>query len=239
MTDRISKNAALLAKAKEGEKGAEEALVRNNLALVRSIALRFLGRGQDIEDLMQIGCMGLLKAVRGYDPAYGTAFSTYAVPLISGEIKRFLRDDGLIKVSREAKRQYRQLLCQAEAYRAKHGKEPKLQELCTLCGIAYDDAVYAFSACGGVLSLEDKVGDEDGKRVEELCADTTLADFTEKIALGQAVSSLEERDRTIIFMRYYKGLTQNEVAARLGMTQVKVSRAEKRIKEELRKKLSA
>ena len=100
MTDRISENAALLAKAKEGEKGAEEALVRNNLALVRSIALRFLGRGQDIEDLVQIGCMGLLKAVRGYDPAYGTAFSTYAVPLISGEIKRFLRDDGLIKVSR-------------------------------------------------------------------------------------------------------------------------------------------
>ena len=89
MTDRISENAALLAKAKEGEKGAEEALVRNNLALVRSIALRFLGRGQDIEDLMQIGCMGLLKAVRGYDPAYGTAFSTYAVPLISGEIKVF------------------------------------------------------------------------------------------------------------------------------------------------------
>ena len=129
MTDRISENAALLAKAKEGEKGAEEALVRNNLPLVRSIALRFLGRGQDIEDLVQIGCMGLLKAVRGYDPAYGTAFSTYAVPLISGEIKRFLRDDGLIKVSREAKRQYRQLVSQAQAYRAKHGKEPKLQEL--------------------------------------------------------------------------------------------------------------
>ena len=141
MTDRISENAALLAKAKEGEKGAEEALVRNNLALVRSLALRFLGRGQELEDLVQIGCMGLLKAVRGYDPAYGTAFSTYAVPLISGEIKRFLRDDGLIKVSREAKRQYRQLMCQAEAYRAKHGKEPKLQELCALCGIAYDDAV--------------------------------------------------------------------------------------------------
>ena len=124
MTDRISENAALLAKAKEGEKGAEEALVRNNLPLVRSIALRFLGRGQDIEDLVQIGCMGLLKAVRGYDPAYGTAFSTYAVPLISGEIKRFLRDDGLIKVSREAKRQYRQLVSQAQAYRTKHGTEP-------------------------------------------------------------------------------------------------------------------
>lgn len=118
MSGRAAENALLLERVKTGDKSAEDELVRANLALVRSIAVRFLGRGQDLEDLVQIGCMGLLKAVRGYDPSYGTAFSTYAVPLISGEIKRFLRDDGLIKVSREAKRNYVILM---------HAKEMVLQ----------------------------------------------------------------------------------------------------------------
>ena len=239
MTERLSENAALLARLREGDKSAEEALVRQNLALVKSIALRFLGRGQDLEDLVQIGSLGLLKAVRGYDPAYGTAFSTYAVPLINGEIKRFLRDDGLIKVSREAKRNYRQLTVAREEYTRKYGKEPKIGDLCDMSGISYDDAVYAFSACGGVLSLEEKLGDEDGKRVEEICADNTLGDITEKLALEQAVATLDERDKAILFLRFFKGMTQSEVGARLGLTQVKVSRAEKRIKESLRRQLVA
>lgn len=118
MNGRAAENALLLERVKTGDKSAEDELVRANLALVRSIAVRFLGRGQELEDLVQIGCMGLLKAVRGYDSSYGTAFSTYAVPLISGEIKRFLRDDGLIKVSREAKRNYVILM---------HAKEMVLQ----------------------------------------------------------------------------------------------------------------
>ena len=239
MSDRAAENALLLERVKGGDKSAEEELVRSNLALVRSIAVRFMGRGQDLEDLIQIGCMGLLKAVRGYDDSYGTAFSTYAVPLISGEIKRFLRDDGLIKVSREAKRNYTVLMRAKELYCKKSGREPKLHELCEACGIAYDDAVYALEACGGTVSLQDKIGDEDGLSVEEICADNTLGDLTEKLALEQAVESLKERDKAIVFMRYYKGLTQNEVALRLGMTQVKVSRAEKRIKGELKKLLSA
>ena len=130
MSDRAAENALLLERVKSGDKSAEEDLIRSNLALVRSIAVRFMGRGQDLEDLIQIGCMGLLKAVRGYDDSYGTAFSTYAVPLISGEIKRFLRDDGLIKVSREAKRNYTVFMRAKELYCKKSGREPKLHELC-------------------------------------------------------------------------------------------------------------
>ena len=239
MNGRAAENALLLGRVKTGDKSAEDELVRANLALVRSIAVRFLGRGQELEDLVQIGCMGLLKAVRGYDSSYGTAFSTYAVPLISGEIKRFLRDDGLIKVSREAKRNYVILMHAKEMFCKQNVREPKLHELCEASGVSYDDAVYALEACGGTVSLQEKIGDEDGLSVEEICADNTLGDLTEKIALRQAVGALEKRDKTIVFMRYYKGLTQNEVADRLGMTQVKVSRAEKRIKDELRKLLSA
>ena len=233
--NKAARNARLLDLASQGDRAAEEQLIRDNMALVRSIAQRFLGRGQELEDLIQLGSIGLLKAVRGYDKSYGTAFSTYAVPLISGEIKRFLRDDGLIKVSREAKHNYSVLMRAKEVFLRTHDREPRLGELCESCGLAQDDAVYALEACGGTVSLQEKIGgDEDGLSLEDVCGDEGLGDLTEKIALQQALDSLAERDRNIIYMRYYKGLTQSEVALRLGMTQVKVSRAEKKIKEEMR-----
>lgn len=235
--NRAKENARLLERAAAGERAAEEELMRENMALVRSIALRFVGRGQDLEDLVQIGSIGMLKAVRGYDKSYGTAFSTYAVPLISGEIKRFLRDDGLIKVSREAKRHYSLLMHAKEAYIRANGKEPRLHELCEQCGVSEDDAVYAMEACGGTVSLQEKLGDEDGLSLEDVCGDSGLGELTDKIALRQAIETLGERDKTIVYMRYYKGLTQNEVAVRLGLTQVKVSRAEKKIKETIRNML--
>ena len=144
MSGRAAENALLLERVKTGDKSAEDELVRANLALVRSIAVRFLGRGQDLEDLVQIGCMGLLKAVRGYDPSYGTAFSTYAVPLISGEIKRFLRDDGLIKVSREAKRNYVILMHAKEMFCKQNVREPKLHELCEASGVSYDETLFLY-----------------------------------------------------------------------------------------------
>lgn len=230
-------NAALLERVRCGDAAAEEELMRANMGLVRSVAARFVGRGQEKEDLEQIGCIGMLKAIRGYDKSYGTAFSTYAVPLIMGEIKRFLRDDGLIKVGREAKRNYVQLSQAKERFFKEHGREARLSELCAVCGMDEETAVYAMEACSGAISLEEKIGGEDGVRVEELCGDAGLGCLDEKIALQQAIDRLTEREKTIIYMRYYKGLTQNDVAKRLGVTQVKISRDESKIREKLRKEL--
>lgn len=235
--NRFEVNALLLEKASLGDKKAEEELMKTNMGLVKNIALRFCGRGQEIEDLVQIGSVGMLKAIRGYDKSYNTAFSTYAVPLITGEIKRFLRDDGLIKVSREAKRNNYMLLKAKEEYVREKGEEPKLSELCEICNISKEDALYAMEACSATLSLQEKIGNEDGLSIEEVCGDSGLGEVTEKIALKQAIDTLEETEKNIIIMRYFKGMTQNEVAKRLGMTQVKVSRTEKKIISALKNQL--
>ena len=222
-------NTLLLERASQGDRKAEEELMKTNMGLVKNIAIRFVGRGQEIEDLIQIGSVGMLKAIRGYDKSFNTAFSTYAVPLITGEIKRFLRDDGLIKVSREAKRNNYILLKAKEEYIREKGTEPKLSELCEICNISKEDAVYAIEACSATLSLQEKIGDEDGLSLEDICGDSGLGEITEKIALKQAIDMLEEKEKRLIIMRYFKGMTQTEVAKILGMTQVKVSRTEKKI----------
>lgn len=223
------KNRVLLERALSGDRMAEEELIKENMGLVKNIAARFTGRGTELEDLVQIGAMGMLKAIRGYDSAFNTAFSTYAVPMIMGEIKRYLRDDGLIKVSREAKRNYRILMRLKETFVAENGFEPKISELCEISGMNEEDAVYAFEACSGTVSLNEKIGDEDGLTFEEMLEDEKIGDITEKIALMQAIEKLDSMDRQIIYLRYFKGMTQNEVGKLLGMTQVKVSRTEKKI----------
>lgn len=233
----FSRNTALLERASNGDRRAEAEIIKENMGLVKSIALRFVGRGQDIEDLIQIGSLGMLKAVRNFDRGYGTAFSTYAVPMIVGEIKRFLRDDGLIKVSREAKRNNRLLAEAKEKYIHAHGREPKLAELCDECGITAEDAVYAMEACSGTVSLQEKVGD-DGATVGDFVGEEIIGDVTEKIALVEAIKRLDGVERNIIYMRYFKGMTQTETANRLGLTQVKVSRSEKRIISRLKSELS-
>lgn len=235
--NKTEENALLLERAAKGDKAAEELIIKNNMGLVKSVAMRFVGRGQEPEDLIQIGCMGMLKALRGFDPSYNTAFSTYAVPLIAGEIKRFLRDDGLIKVSREAKKNYYLLMREKEAFLRENGREPKLSELCEKCGFTDSEALYAMEACSGTVSLQDKISEEDDRSVEDLCADSELGDLTEKIALREVISELEPKQKNIIYMRYFKGMTQSEVAKRLGTSQVKVSREESKIKKELREKL--
>lgn len=224
----IDENIKLLELVKLGDAKAEEKLVENNMRLVKSIALRFSSRGKEMEDLVQIGAMGLLKAIRNYDDSFGTAFSTYAVPVITGEIKRFLRDDGLIKVSREAKRNNYILLKAKEDYIAKNNREPRISELCEICGMELSDALYCVTACERAVSLQDKIT-EDGMTVEEVCGDDGLEKEIEKIALMQAIEKLDKESRKIIYMRYFKDMTQNEVARELGYTQVKVSRTEKKI----------
>lgn len=221
---------------------ATEELVKANMGLVRSIALRFRGRGTEYEDLVQIGTIGMLKAIRTFEIERGTVFSTYAVPLIVGEIRRHLRDDGIIKISRY----HRKLgidLRQAETrIMNEEGREAHIDELAAICGATPEDAAMALEATAPIMSLTTSFMGEDGTELENCIPDERDLDEMEqlrdKIALGQAISKLDPMWKKIVLLRYYRNLTQQETAARLGLSQVKVSREEKKIMEHLRKMLS-
>ncbi len=238
MSDGFDKNALLLERASNGDESATELLVKENLGLVKSIALRFVGRGQELEDLIQIGSLGMLKAIRGYDKTFGTAFSTYAVPLITGEIRRFLRDDGLIKVSRETKKNGYILLKARQEYISKNAVEPSLSVLSELTGISSEQALYALEASAPAVSLQDKISAESDTEIGDMFAsDDEIEALTDKIALREAVKQLDTQEQILINLRYFKGLTQSETAKILGMTQVKVSRTEKKIINKLAKQI--
>ena len=216
-----------------GRKDAMEQVVCTNLGLVKSIALRFVGRGVELEDLIQIGTVGMIKAIRGFDPEKECRFTTYAVPLIMGEIKRFLRDDGPLKVGREIKRNGHRIRVFCEEYEKKTGQAPTVEIICRETGLTEEDAVLAMEASRPTVSLFS--GEEEGG-VSLL--DTVGEDSMEKavmgIALREAVTALPEEERKLICLRYFKSLTQAQTARILGMTQVKVSREEKRIIGKLR-----
>ncbi len=223
-----SKNTELVRLAKAGDKKALEQLCILNGGLVKSIAVRFTGRGSSIEDLFQIGNIGLIKAVRSFDESYGTVFSTYAVPLIIGEIKRFLRDDGLIKVSRDTKKTYAELMKKSEEISAKTGDEPTVARLAKECGISIEQASYALSAGACVLSLDTPKNPDDPSLENILGSDMTDS-IIENIALRDALSKLGDEQKKIIALRYVKGFSQTKTASILGLSQVKVSRQEQKI----------
>ena len=232
-----SRNVKLCRLAKEGDGEALEKLLCENAGLIKSVALRFQGRGQDAEDLIQIGTIGMLKAVRGFDEAFGTAFSTYAVQMVSGELKRFLRDDGLIKISRDIKRRGYILYRAGEEFAAKNGRDATVSELCEMCKMSYEDAVCAMEAMTPTVSLQEKLGDDDSSSFEELVGVDNSEEITDKLALSQALKNLPKDEQKLIYLRYFRGLTQSESAKQLGLTQVKVSRREKKIIEKLRKEM--
>lgn len=234
-------NNDLLAQAINGDSKATEALIQNNLGLVRSIAVRFKDRGVEYEDLVQIGSMGMLKAIRSFDLSKGTAFSTYAVPLIIGEIRRFMRDDGLIKVSRVYKQQSAKINKERESYIKSNGKEPTIDELARLCKLSSDEVVLAMEATSAVTSLHQPLTDGN----ESFTLESTLASSqneidikVEHIALSEAISALPILWRKIITLRYLKEYSQQTTAKMLGLSQVKISREEKKIFEALKQKLS-
>lgn len=236
--DRFSDNAGLLALAQSGDESALEKLVENNTGLVRSIAARFSGRGVELEDLLQIGSLGMLKAVRSYDASYNTAFSTYAVPLIIGEIRRYLRDDGMIRVGRKTRRLGAQILRVREEYIREHGHEPGVDELSKLCDIDREELIFALDSTNPIASLSESIGDTG------LTLETTIADnnddintLTERIALTSALDKLPCDWRKIVYLRYFKNMTQQQCAEKLGITQVKISREEKKILAKLRELL--
>lgn len=235
-----NENLELLKKIKDGDRDALEILVCRNLGLVKKIAVRFCGRGTDYEDLMQIGVMGMIKAARSFDFEYNTLFSTYAVPLIIGEIKRFLRDDGLIKVGRTTKQNGAKIMSARETFIKLNGREPRISELTEITGIPQEEIVYSMEAVAGVQSLsEARSGDDESLTLESCIADEsfTFDRITDKIALSEAIRKLPPLWREIITLRYFNDLSQNETGKRLGITQVKVSREEQKILGALKKAL--
>ena len=224
----------LIRLAQNGDKEASEALVKENSGLIWSVARRFLGRGTEGDDLYQLGCLGFLKAVEGFDLEYGTQFSTYAVPKISGEIRRFLRDDGAVKVSRTIKEQAATIKMARSNLTNILGREPTISELSGKTGFTPEEIALAETATAATESIQRETG-EDGFSLEDVLTDTQTEEcLVEKISLKQAVSNLPERERTVIQLRYFHGLTQQRVATVLQVSQVQVSRIEKKALANLR-----
>lgn len=219
---------------KEKSKQQERQLIEENLGLVHACANRFRGKGVDYDDLYQAGCIGLIKSARGFDASLGFAFSTYAVPAILGEIKRIFRDGGTVKVGRTAKERARELLSIQDSLTRKLGRSPSMDELAKKAGIERAEAAVLLSAALPPLSLT--LENEDGEQQLDI-PDDNEEGVTEKIALMDAVESLDERDRNMIDLRFFKGKTQTETAEILGMSQVQVSRREKAVLLILRAKL--
>ena len=224
----MSTTEELIERSQNGDKEAGELLIMENTGLIWSVAKRFLGRGTDADDLYQLGCLGFLKAVDGFDPNFGTKFSTYAVPKISGEIRRFLRDDGAIKVSRSLKEQAITIKLARNRLTLQLGREPIISELMEETGFGAEDIALAESATAATESINKESG-EDGFTLQHILSDSDSEEaMVERISLKQAVQQLPDRERMVIKLRYFHGLTQQKVSALLGVSQVQVSRIEKK-----------
>ena len=228
---------ALLEAARGGDNDACEQMMEENAGLIWSVVRRYYGRGTDPEDLYQLGCLGFLKAVRGFDPAFGCQFSTYAVPKIAGEIRRYLRDDGAVKVSRGVKERAGAIRQARDRLSHTLGREPTLSELSAETGLEPEDIAAAEEANLPVASLQMEAG-EDGFTLESMLGTEGMEEgVVERLALRGAIDALPERERQVIFLRYYKNLTQDKTAKVLGVSQVQISRIERKAMVHLRKEL--
>ena len=230
----MTRTEQLIEMSQEGNRSATDTLVKENSGLIWSVVRRFQGRGVETDDLYQLGCLGFLKAVEGFDVSYGTQFSTYAVPKIAGEIRRYMRDDGAVKVSRGIKerayaiKQMRNHLLQAL------GREPTIQELANQTGYTLEEIAVAESATATIESIQQDSG-ESGFSLEDMLSNTESEErMVERISLYQAIEKLPEKDSLVIHLRYFHGLTQDRVSKILGVSQVQVSRIEKRAVTRLR-----
>lgn len=220
--------------AQNGDRETAGKLVEENSGLIWSVARRFFGRGVDADDLYQLGCVGLLKAIDGYDESFGTKFSTYAVPKISGEIRRFLRDDGMVKVSRSVKEQAAQIKMARVTLEQRIGREPSMSELSRETGMSVEDIAFAETATGPAESLQRESG-EDGFTLELILGDYAAEEkMVEQVALRSAIEKLPERERQVIALRYYHGMTQQNCARVMRVSQVQISRLERKAVELLK-----
>lgn len=228
----------LLTAAQQGDRTAEERLILENSRLIWSIVRRYVGRGVEQEDLYQLGCVGFLKAIQGFDPAYGTQFSTYAVPKIAGEMRRFLRDDGTVKVSRTLRERAARIAQVRTELTFRRGKEPTLSELAAYLELEIEDIAMAEAATCAVVSLSAETG--DGLTLESMLGDDGMEeDLVERLDLKAAIDGLPERERTVILLRYFRCFTQEQTAKVISVSQVQVSRIERKAVEQLRRLLES
>ncbi len=221
----------LIARSQGGDQEARDTIVNRNTRLVWSVVQRFLNRGYEPEDLFQIGCIGLIKSVDKFDLSYDVKFSTYAVPMIIGEIQRFLRDDGTVKVSRSLKETANKIRKMKDELSKTLGRVPTIAEIAEKLEISPEEVVFAQEASRSLSSIHETVYENDGDPITLLdqIADQSEHKWFDKIALKEAIRHLNDRERLIVYLRYYKDQTQSEVAERLGISQVQVSRLEKKI----------
>jgi RNA polymerase sporulation-specific sigma factor len=232
---------SLIKQAHSGDKASRDKILTDNMPLIWSVVGRFINRGYEREDLFQIGCIGMLKAIDRFDISFNVAFSTYAVPLITGEIRRFLRDDGIIKISRTIKENQNKILVATAKFREENNKEPTMTQLSEMCHITEEDVVCAIDSLRTVESIYKESDGKDGNKtflldsIEDKRA--TEEKTLNRIMVNQLLSTLDKKDKKIIELRYFKNKTQSEIAQYLGVTQVQVSRMEKKILNSLKKQL--
>lgn len=237
----FSENTELIRLSQEGNEEATAELMTLNAGLVQSIAYKFVGRGVDFEDLVQLGNIGMLKAIRSFDLERGVVFSTYAVPLIFGEIRRFLRDDGLIKVCRPQKKLGAMLMRAKEQYISEHGFSPRIEDIAKECSVSVEEATTALCAISPTISLSEPLCEDE----ENFTLESTLSSqdenekMIEKITLTEALNKLPELWKKIVIFRYYREMSQQSTAEMLGLSQVKISREEKKLIEFLRKQMTS
>lgn len=236
----FNKNSELLQKAKNGDLSARDELFEMNMGLVKKIASKFTARGIEFDDAVQIGSIGLYKAIEKFDFSFNVQFSTYAVPMIMGEIKRFLRDDGIIKVSRSIKENYCKIMSFLEEKRKKEDCEPTVSEIAEALSMDSEDVITALSYSPTCESLNSTVGNDSNMSLEEVLSDGSSQEenIIERLSLHSVISELPERERKLIELRYFKEATQSQVAEKLDISQVQVSRIEKKVLEKLKNKLS-
>ena len=224
----------LIQRSQAGDRAATEQLVVDNSGLIWSVARRYFGRGIDPDDLYQLGCVGFLKAIAGFDAAYGTQFSTYAVPKIAGEIRRFLRDDGAVKVSRSIKERAAGIKMARQRLTARLGREPGVSELAAELGLTPEEIASAETATASAESIQRQTGEEGFSLEDVLCTDGMEERIVESLSLRAALAQLSGRERLVIDLRYFHALTQEKVAKIIGVSQVQVSRIEKKALANLR-----
>ncbi len=237
----VDKTNDLIRRAKDGDAAAKETLIVENNNLIKSIVRRYLNKGVEYDDLYQLASMGLLKAINGFDESFGVRFSTYAVPMIAGEIKRFMRDDGSIKVSRAIKSSAKQINLFIEKYSVEHGSQPSVKIIAENFGMPESEVVFTMGSTRMPVSIyaQGDYKDEKGQELlEKLPVEDNQEDIIEALQLKTAIENLPERDKKVIILRYFRDMTQSEVAAMLGVSQVQVSRIENRIMENFRKSLT-
>ena len=227
-------NREKLLRARNGDAEAREAVIRENLGLVKHIVMRFMGRGAEFDDLYQYGCIGLVKAVDRFDPEYPVRFSTYAVPVIMGEIRRFLRDDGPIHISRTIRERSRQVEEYIQRYRAEHQREPDISQVARALELEPGDVLLAMNSRGRVRSLDEPVSANTDARVMDVVKTDPMRSVDTRLTLARLLRDLSPQERELIVRRYFRAHTQTQIARDMGTSQVQVSRMESRILKRMR-----